>query len=101
MTHTTDDSLKEFVHSLKPMIKSLQKQQRQNLKQLEPIVREAISSKNQEENYLGRLLDTLSDMAQFSGVGQELYHELLNYIKTFNPELAQWYRDNDQDIAGL
>lgn len=101
MTHTTDDSVKEFVHSLKPMIKAIQKQQKQFLKQLEPIVKEAIASKNQDENQLGRLVDSLSDMVQFSGVGKELYHELLHYIDTFNPELAHWYRDNDQDITGI
>lgn len=96
---TTDNSVKELVHSLKPMIKTMQKQQKQYLKQLEPIVREAIASKNQDENYLSRLTDSLSEMALFSGVGQELYHDLLHYIDTFNPELAQWYRDNIIDIS--
>jgi methionine synthase II (cobalamin-independent) len=101
MKHTTDDSVKELVQSLKPMIKSMQKQQKLYLKQLEPIVREAIVSKNQEENYLNRLADSLSEMVLFSEVGHELYHELLNYIDTFNPELAQWYRDNDKEMNGL
>jgi len=98
---TTDGSVKELVHSLKPMIKALQKQQKQYLKQLEPIVREAIASKNQEVNYLSRLADSLSEMVMFSGVGNELYHEFLDYIYTFNPELAQWYRDNDIELSGV
>lgn len=98
---TTDGSVKELVNSLKPMIKALQKQQKQYLKQLEPVVREAIASKNQEENHLGRLVDSLSEMALFSGVGQELYHDLLHYIDTFNPELAKWYRDNDLEMSEI
>jgi len=101
MTHTTDDSVKELVHSLKPVIKAIQNQQKQYLKQIEPIVREAIASKNQEVNYLCRLADTLSEMAMFSVVGKEIYHELLQYIDTFNPELAQWYRDNDIEMSGV
>jgi hypothetical protein len=98
---TTDDPMKELVHSLKPMIEAIQKQQKQCLKQLKPIVREAIASKNQEENELGRLADSLSEMAMFSGVGSELYHEFLDYIATFNPELAQWYRNNDIEMSGI
>ena len=97
----TDGSVKELVNSLKPVIKALQKQQKQYLLQLEPIVREAIASKNQKENHLSRLADSLSEMALFSGGGHELYHEFLDYIDTFNPELAQWYRDNDIEMSGL
>lgn len=99
--HTADDPVKELVHSLKPMIEAIQKQQKQYLKKLEPIVREAIASKNHKENELGRLADSLSEMVMFSGAGNELYHEFLDYIDTFNPELAQWYRDNDIEMSGV
>jgi hypothetical protein len=99
--HTTGGSVKELVHSLRPMIMTLQKQQKQYLKQLEPIVREAIGSKNQVENDLIRLADSLSEMVMFSGVGHELYHEFLDYIGTFNSELAQYYCDNDMEMSGV
>lgn len=99
--HTKDGSVKELVNSLKPVIEAMQKQQKQYLKQLEPIIREAITSKNQEVNDLSRLADSLSEMVMFSGVGHELYHEFLDYIDTFNPELAQWYRDNDKEMSGV
>jgi len=98
---TTDGSFKALVHSLKPMIKAIQKQQKQHLKLLEPIVRKAIASKNQEVNELSKLSDSLSEMVVFSGVGQELYHELLDYIETFDPELAQWYRDYNKEMSGV
>ena len=97
----TDDPVKELVHSLKPMIEAIQKQQKLYLKQLEPIVREAIASKNHKENELGRLADSLSEMVMFSGAGHELYHEFLDYIDTFNPELSKWYRDNDIEMSGV
>ncbi|MDR1877973.1 MAG: hypothetical protein LBQ64_00225, partial [Bacteroidales bacterium] len=48
----TDATLDEFVSSLTPKIKSMQKQQKQYLKQIEPMVREAIASKNKDEHYL-------------------------------------------------
>lgn len=101
MNKSTNDSVIELVHSLKPMIKTIQKKHKQYLLQLEPIVKDAIASKNQDDNYLGCLLDSLSDMAQFSRVGIELYHELLNYIDSFNPKLAQWYRESDEEINGI
>ena len=66
----TDGSVKELLHSLKPMIEARQKELKLYLKQLEPIVREAIASKNQEVNELGRLADSLSEMALFSEVDQ-------------------------------
>jgi hypothetical protein len=97
----TDDPVKELVHSLKPMIEAIQKQQKLYLKQLEPIVREAIASKNHKENELGRLADSLSEMVMFSGAGHELYHEFLDYIDTFNPELTKWHRDNDLEMSGF
>jgi hypothetical protein len=52
-------------------------------------------------NELCRLADTLSEIVLFSGAGSELYHAFLNYIGTFNPELAQWYRDNDMEMSGV
>jgi hypothetical protein len=98
---TSEDPVKRLVHSLEPMIEAIQKQQKQCLKQLEHIVRDAIASKNHKENELGRLADSLSEMALFSGASGELYHEFLEYIDTFNPELAQWYRDNDIEMSGV
>jgi methionine synthase II (cobalamin-independent) len=95
-----DASVKELVNSLKPLIKSMQKHQKQYLKQLEPMVRDAIASKNQDVNYLCRFVDALSEMAMFSGVGDELYNEALDYLSTFNPEVAKWYREYDKEMSG-
>jgi len=100
-TAGSDDSLKGFVDSLLPMIKELQKLQKQQLKQLEPVVKHAITSNDRDKKQLCRLADTLSDMVNFSGVGERLYNELLDYIATFKPETAKWYREHDKEMAGV
>jgi hypothetical protein len=91
---------KELVNSLKPVIKSIQKHNKQQLKQIEPIVREAIASKSQDVNYLCRFVDSLSEISMFSEVGDELYNEVLDYLSTFNPEVAKWYREHDKEMSG-
>jgi hypothetical protein len=97
----TNDSIKEFVDSLLPVIKEVQRLQKQQLKQLKPIVHDAITSKVQDEKYLCRLADSLSEMVNFAGIGDKLYNELLDYISTFNPETAKWYRESDKEMNGI
>ena len=83
------------------MLKELQRLNKQELKRIEPLIRRAISSGIQDINYLEKITDLLYDIVLSSGVGQELYDELLVYIESFNPQKAKEYRDHDDEINGV
>jgi len=90
----------ENIDHIVELAKDLNKLQNQQLSIVEPLVREAMTLGIQDSDYLGKIIDPLSDLA-FWGVGQELYDEFLNYIESFDPQRAKVYRDSDDELNGV
>lgn len=90
----------EFKELVK-MLKKMQQLSKQQLKLIEPGIRQAIASGIQDMNYLDKITDPLYDIVFSTGVGQELYDEYLDYVESFNPQQAKEYRDQDDEMNGV
>jgi len=91
--------MKDINHIIN-LLKNEERLNKQDLKRIEPVIREAMSCGIQDLDYLERITDPLYDIV-LSGFGRELYDEFLDYVESFNPIKAKEYRDNDDEINGV
>jgi hypothetical protein len=90
--------MKEFIE----LIKEAQLLSQLQFNRIEPIIRDAIDSGNQNLEYLESIAEPLEDIVWgLSDIGNELYDEYLNYIESFNPQRAREYRDHNDELNGV
>ena len=93
------ENTQNFDH-LVETLKKLQRLSEKELRRIEPAIRHAMASDIQDMNYLESITDPLHDLV-FSGVGEELYADYLDYVESFNPQRAKEYRDYDDEMNGV
>jgi (p)ppGpp synthase/HD superfamily hydrolase len=83
------------------LLKELQRLCKQELAEIEPVIRQAMASGVRDLDYLDKITDSLYGIVLSSGIGRELYDEYLDYVESFNPQRAKEYRDCDDEINGV
>ena len=90
----------EFINNIIEPFKELEKLQLLELENTKLLIEEYIKNNNQDEEEISHLFDLLLDLTYWFGESiKDTYYRLLNYVKTFNFELANDYESYFKEIV--
>lgn len=92
MESKQQNSINSFVESISESVNFLSELQEEQLSITTNKIEYVINIKVTDENFLAHLFDDLLNLTYWYGSNMnELYYKLLEYVKTFNLELANDY----------
>ena len=95
----TDKNDNKLLQDLVPLFKEMNDLSNRELDALTPLVHEVIKSKSRDTKQIEFFLERLLDLV-LSGIGIDIFTELLNYLQTFNPILANEIQEVSDGLLG-
>lgn len=90
----------EFINNIIEPFQELEKLQIIELEKVRLLIKEYIENNNQDEEEISHLFDLLLDLTYWFGNKiKDTYYTLINYVKTFNSELAIDYENFFKEIV--